>query len=95
MTNITTNVQICKCTNDEFKINHSKPLSNNATNHINNLQPLSTSCHTKNVHMKEKIVKKKIETESFYNYEFEKIMQDPLSFSYELIESIDNNLSKN
>ena len=45
--------------------------------------------------MKEKIVKKKIETESFYNYEFEKIMQDPLSFSYELIESIDNNLSKN
>ena len=66
------------------------------TNHIDNLQLLCKACHKqKSKHEQEDgEYVRIIETESSYNDQVKKIMQDPMSFSYAFIESLNSAINK-
>ena len=89
---------ICKCSKSEnkFEVDHIKPLSAGGTNHIDNLQLLCKACHKQKCKHEQEDGEyvRIIETESSYNDQVKKIMQDPMSYSYAFIESLNSAINK-
>ena len=77
-------------TDNEFDIDHIRPLANGGTNKASNLQPLCNSCHAdkcSNEHENGEYIKL-IDSESTFNNHIQKVMDSPLAQTHAFIENI-------